>query len=158
MHPGNGCNGKLKITRDNFTVILQRIDDYVHTAGRVCCEANLIRLGINKRGNARSELFALREPIIPMHVAIVHHLLVIALSGLRRGGCERTSCGSIEISAIGCDGKLFADVVPIGHVKGRYTMVKPEGTERKPAPQPAKRAAISVAHCASCGPSLTNSH
>ncbi len=77
VHPGNGCNGKLKIAGDNFSSLLKSISNYVHSRGGVGCERYLFRFGINEFSDPLSDNLPLCEPLIPMDVPISHHLLVI---------------------------------------------------------------------------------
>src|SRR5258705_12881684 len=109
-------------------MIFERIDDQAHPCLGVCREANLIGLGIKESGHFRSYLLALREPIIPMHIAIVHHLLVITRGSLRGLASQWPGGGGVEIGVVVCNGKLFADVVPVDHTKSRYRKNKAIGT------------------------------
>src|SRR5258705_13901319 len=109
-------------------MIFERIDDQAHPCLGVCREANLIGLGIKESGHFRSYLLALREPIIPMHVAIVHHLLVITRGSLRGWPCKWPGGGGVEIDGVFCDRKLFADIEPVDHAKSRYLKSRAIGT------------------------------
>src|SRR5688572_28833113 len=115
MHPRNRRDGKLQIARDHFTVFFQRVDNNVHAAGRVCSQTDLVGLGVDECRYFRSHFFAPREPVVPVQIAVVLHLLVVTDCGLGSGSCQWASGGGVEINAVGSYRKLLADVAPFDH-------------------------------------------
>ena len=54
VHPRNRRDGKLQIARDNFAVFFEGVDDDVHAAGRVCRQADLVWLSVDKSRDLRA--------------------------------------------------------------------------------------------------------
>ena len=134
MHPGQSGYGKLKLARYDFAATFQRIDDHIHARRSIRRERNLVRLGIDELRDAFSDRFAIGEPAIPMHVAVAHHLFVVAGSGFERCPRHRPRRRAVEIGEPFGNGKLFADVVPVDHVDDEdYTMQMADGSKTKPS-------------------------
>src|SRR6185436_1795383 len=96
MHPWNRGDRKLQVGRDHFAVTLECINNQVHSARRVGGEPNLVRLRIDEGSNFSPNCFTLREPFIPMNVAVTRHLIVVVSCSLSCLNSQRTSRGGIE--------------------------------------------------------------
>ncbi len=113
VHPRNSRHRKLQIARNNLAVLLERIDDDVHAAGRVRRKPNLVRLGIDKTRHLRPHGLTLFEPLVPMQIAVVHHLLVVRSAGLSSRLRQWPSRSGVEIDGIARNRKLLPNLAPV---------------------------------------------
>ena len=115
MHPRQGCHGKLEFARNDFAAIFQSIDDHVHALRSIGGEGDLFRFSIDIIRDLLANALAIGEPAIPMHVAVTHHLFVVACRCCLWSNRQRSGCGTIQISHAFSYGKFLSNFVPINH-------------------------------------------
>src|ERR1041385_9498788 len=96
-------------------MLFEYIDDQIHSTRRIRREPDLFRLGVDERRDLSANLLAAREPLVPMNVAIIHHLLLVQLTGLRGRFREWSSRRRVQIHTTARHRKLRAYVSPVGH-------------------------------------------